>query len=94
MSRQSEWPPTAPSRPALTVTPDGYLRSDRSLAGPLRMGTAVGVGPSGFIPGSFARTDFGMDRITPRGFDPMGTSLERYRRTEGSRLLSGEIRRR
>ena len=24
------------------------------------------------------RSDFGMDRITPKCFDPMGTSLKRY----------------
>jgi hypothetical protein len=34
-----------------------------------------------------------MDRVTPRGFDPMGTSLEREPRQEASDLLAKEVRR-
>ena len=91
---QGPWPPTTDDQPVCWyATPDGYLRSERSLAGPLRLGTAPGVGPIGRVGGG-NESDFGMDRVAPREFDPMGTSLERYRRTEGSRLLSGEIRRR
>lgn len=61
--------------------PDGYQRSDRSLAGPLRTGTSADVGPRarGVVAGGVSReSDFGMDRVTPRHFDPMGTCLERY----------------
>jgi hypothetical protein len=71
--------------------PDVLERSNRALAGPLRLGTAPGVGPRGGpIPGG---SDLGMDRITPRGFDPMGTSLTREPRQEGSELVSREVRR-
>jgi hypothetical protein len=60
--------------PAATfVTPDGYLKSDRSLA-TLKMGTSPGVGPKGASNGA---TDFGSDRLSPRGFDPIGTDLDR-----------------
>jgi hypothetical protein len=45
--------------------PDGYHRSDRAVAGPLRMGTTADVGPRG--PAVKAdrswQSDFGMDRI-------------------------------
>ena len=45
--------------------PDGYHRSDREVAGPLRMGTTPNVGPKG--PAVWAdrswRSDLGMDRI-------------------------------
>jgi hypothetical protein len=60
--------------PATFVTPDGYLKSDRSLAA-LRMGTSPGVGPRGG--GGNGGADFGQDRISPRGFDPIGTDLDR-----------------
>ena len=63
------------------VTADGYLRSDRSLAGPLRTGTSADVGPRARGPVSgdvSARSDFGMDRISPRDFDPMGTTRTRF----------------
>jgi hypothetical protein len=59
--------------PATFVTRDGYLKSGRSLAA-LRMGTSPGVGPKG---GGNGGSDFGMDRISPRGFDPIGTDLDR-----------------
>jgi hypothetical protein len=60
----------AASPPAFTLTPDGYLKSDRALAGPLRLGTAPGVGPKGTRTTGFG-TDFGVDRNNKR-FDPMG----------------------
>jgi hypothetical protein len=66
-------------------------RSNRSLAGPLRLGTSPGVGPRGAIRNG--SSDLGMDRITPRGFDPMGTSLEREPRQEASDLVAKEVRR-
>jgi hypothetical protein len=73
------WPYTgeAASPPALTLTPDGLLRSDRSLAGRLRRSTAPGVGPSprGALADSTrgGNTDFGMDAVV-RDYDPIGTS--------------------
>lgn len=69
--------------------PDGILRSDRSLAGPLRLGTAPGVGPRGVRNGA---SDFGMDRVSPRGFDPMGTHDTRAPAQEGSELVSRQRR--
>ena len=66
-------------RPAQYLHPDGYLKSTRSLAGPLRMGTEPRVGPRGGAveADNSGRTDYGMDRIEPRDFDPMGTSRNR-----------------
>jgi hypothetical protein len=99
MSRenQREWPRgrprtglerTAPD--AFFAQPDGYFRSGRSLAGPLRLGTEPRVGPRGaLLNGS---SDFGMDRISPRGFDPMGTALSRYGPQEASPLISRQLR--
>lgn len=74
-NRRQTWPYNgeASSPAALTLSPDGTLNSGRSLAGPLRKGTAGSVGPSGFGPGNGA-SDFGTDRVSPRHFDPMGTS--------------------
>jgi hypothetical protein len=76
-------------------TADGVLKSTRSVAGALRYGTMPNVGPRGdAITGGGNGTDFGMDRITPRGFDPMGTSLRREPNQEGSTLVSRDVRRR
>lgn len=72
-------------------TPDATLRSDRSLAGPLRLGTEAKVGPRGASPPG--ASDFGMDRVSPRGFDPMGTSDTRAPAQEASTLISREVRR-
>ena len=71
--------------------PDVIERSDRSLAGPLRMGTAPGAGPRGALLGG--ASDFGMDRVSPRGFDPMGSHNTREPRQEASGLVSREVRR-
>lgn len=63
-------------------TADGLLKSGRSLAGPLRTGTSPDVGPRAQGVNAVGRdfaSDFGMDRVSPREFDPMGTSLQRYR---------------
>lgn len=94
---QRSWPRTrrrgdSPGDPvACFQAPDILERSDRSLAGPLRLGTEPRVGPRGEpIPGG---SDLGMDRVTPRGFDPMGTSLQREPRQEGSELISRQVRR-
>ena len=76
----------AASPPALTVIPDCVTNSARSLAGPLRLGTAPGVGPRGAP--DIGRTDFGMDRISPRRMDPMGTDNTRDPPRDPSRLIS------
>ena len=88
---QSEWPTVKREKTGDFVTPDGYLRSGRNVSGPLRMGTAPGTGPSGLVAGGGA-SDFGMDRVSPRGYDPIGASLERASRQESSPLLSRAIR--
>jgi hypothetical protein len=88
---QSEWPTVKREKTGDFVTPDGYLRSGRNVSGPLRMGTAPGAGPSGLVAGGGA-SDFGMDRVSPRGYDPIGASLERASRQESSPLLSRAIR--
>ena len=94
---QREWPrqrPSGPDRTAPTAmfeTADGFLKSERSLAGPLRMGTAPNVGPRGAL--RDGSSDFGMDRVSPRGFDPEGTSDTRAPPQEASTLVSRETRR-
>jgi hypothetical protein len=94
---QAEWPKGRPSGTERRSpvghfqSPDTIERSGRSLGGPLRMGTAPGVGPKGAPdPGA---SDFGMDRVTPRGFDPAGTSDDRAPAQEASTLVSKDIRR-
>lgn len=72
--------------------PDGNLKSDRPLAGPLRLGTEPRVGPKGALRVG-SGSDFGMDRITPLGFDPMGSHNTRQPEQEKSSLISREIRR-
>jgi hypothetical protein len=81
---------TAP--PALFTSGNGYQKSERSLAGPLRMGTARGVGPNGPI--LDGASDMGMDRISPRRFDPIGNSINRGGDRERSSLISRELRNR
>ena len=78
------------SPPALTITPDTILNSARYCAGPLRLGTAPGVGPRGVPDGPGQRTDYGMDSISPRRMDPMGTSVTRDPPRRPSRLMSRE----
>jgi hypothetical protein len=56
------------------------------------MGTSSGVGPRGALFRDGFGSDFGMDRITPRGFDPEGTSLARSGTQESSGLISKEVR--
>lgn len=90
IGRQGEWPTVRGNPTACFATPDGYLKSTRSLAGPLRLGTSPGVGPRGAPPNG--PSDFGMDRVSPRDFDPMGTTRERTG-TIPSELLSGDRRR-
>ena len=96
--KEREWPRVRTRDGTERRSPTGFYqapgvleRSDRSVAGPLRLGTAPGVGPRGALRNG--SSDFGMDRVSPRGFDPMGTSLEREPRQEGSELVSREVRR-
>lgn len=93
MAKQSEWPVVKRERIGDFVVPDGYFRSDRPLAGPLRLGTEPRVGPRG-LAGRGTASDMEMDRISPRGFDPAGTSDTRAPEQEPSYLLSRQIRRR
>jgi hypothetical protein len=102
MARQTEWPRGKDNGGARGdpdgrfLTADGFLKSGRSLAGPLRTGTEPRVGPRARGPAETdqsAVSDFGMDRVSPRDFDPMGTS----RRRSGvipSDLVTGQLRRR
>ena len=89
--RQGEWPTVRGNPVGHYQHPDGVLKSDRSLAGPLRLGTEPRVGPRGFLRDGNA-SDFGMDRVSPRGFDPAGTSDTRAPPQEPSSLLSRETR--
>jgi hypothetical protein len=94
---QAPWPRVRPegterrSPTGFFQNPDAVQRSDRSLAGPLRLGTAPGVGPQGALRNG--SSDFGMDRVSPRGFDPIGTSDSRAPPQEASGLVSRELRR-
>jgi len=90
---RTRWPTRSTEPVGHFQTPDGVLRSDRSLAGPLRLGTSPGVGPRGLLRDGNA-SDFGMDRVTPRGFDPMGSHNTREPPQESSSLLSRATRRR
>jgi hypothetical protein len=85
MAKESEWP-TNRDPTAVFVTADGYLKSGRPLGGPLRMGTEPRVGPRGA--GDGGSSDFGVDRVSPRGFDPIGTALDRYGPQEASERVS------
>lgn len=76
--RHGEWPIVKREPDAYVLVPDAFERTDRSLVGPLRFGTVRnGVGPRGSSRVG-AVSDFGTDRVSPREFDPMGTSIERY----------------
>ena len=93
---QSPWPrvrTTGSERRSPTgfyQSPDVVLKSTRSLAGPLRMGTEPRVGPKGAV--SVAASDFEMDRITPRKFDPMGTPRTREPLFPESGVVSKQVR--
>ena len=74
---------------ALTLTPDGLLNSDRSLAGPLRRGTYGPVGPTGRALGSVASrgaSDMGMDFVSPRAMDHIGVSYQGRASPESKRI--------
>jgi hypothetical protein len=89
---QKPWPPIAESPPAYTLHPDGVFRSDRALAGPLRMGTAQGAGPKNRLDDGTTSSDMGVDRASPRKFDPAGTSTTRGPAREESPRISREAR--
>lgn len=93
LGRQTEWPRVTGNPDCFVVTPNGYQKCDRQLAGPLRYGTAEGAGPKGraVVADASERTDLGMDRVSPRDFDPMGTVRNRSGDIE-SDLVSREIR--
>lgn len=103
MAQEREWPRARTSngtergsQRAFYQTRDGTLRSDRSLAGPLRTGTELRVGPRSAGPsagGESRDSDFGMDRISPRGFDPMGTALDRYGPQASSDTVTEQLKR-
>jgi hypothetical protein len=91
--KQGEWPVVKRQPDAWVTVPDVNMRTDRSVAGPLRYGTLQdGVGPRGenHPPGI---SDYGKDRVSPREFDPMGTSMKRYDNAErwNSPHMHGEI---
>ena len=95
--RQGEWPRARDleDREACFLHPDGYQKSNRQLAGPLRFGTEPGVGPRGdavALGRTEERSDMGMDRVTPREFDPLGTAMSRYRPQNESDLISRQKR--
>ena len=89
-NRRQTWPyrGAAESPPALTQSPDGLWSSARRFAGPLRAATEPRVGPRGVIPDGVRESDLGVDRVTPRGFDPMGTSDTRAPPQEASELIA------
>jgi hypothetical protein len=90
--KESEWPRIKREPVGFYQHPDGILKSTRSLAGPLRLGTSRGVGPGG-LTGEGNSSDFGLDRVTPRKMDPIGTSATRAPQVrEPSSLLSRESR--
>ena len=94
--RQTEWPRVYGNPRAHFLTADGYLRSDRSLAGPLRTGTELRVGPrsAGARDGDYSRTsDMGMDRVGPRDFDVLGTCRTRFGEIPSS-LVTDQLSRR
>ena len=103
MATEREWPRTRDngtersSPRGFYQSRDGVLRSDQPLAGPLRTGTSSDVGPRArarSAGGESDRSDFGMDRISPRGFDPMGTPDDRIGPQPSSDLVTENLRRR
>lgn len=93
--RQDEWPTVKRDPEACFLNSDGFQRSERSVAGPLRLGTEPGVGPRGPSVANErveGRSDMGMDRVSPRQFDPIGNSMEFAPRREPSELLAKDKR--
>ena len=103
MGTEREWPRTRDDGTERTSprgffqSRDGVLRSDRSLGGPLRTGTSPDVGPrarSRAASGEGRDSDFGMDRISPRGVDPIGTPDDRIGPQPSSDLVTEQVRKR
>lgn len=92
LGKQGEWPRVQGNPDAFVVAPDAYERVDRNVAGPLRYGTSPDVGPRGraIVAEDSERTDFGMDRVTPRGYDPMGWPV--WGPQQSSDLVSRQLR--
>jgi hypothetical protein len=90
MATQDPWPAFKREKIGDFVNPTGYSRNERNVAGPLRMGTARGAGPSGLVAGGGA-SDFGVDRM-PRRFDPVGSHNDRTPPRPTSTLLSRAVR--
>ena len=75
------------------LTCDGtFMTPDRGLAGPLRFATEPRVGPRGgsVEAADSVRSDMGLDRISPRGMDPMAWPVRMPQQPSG--LLSTHIR--
>jgi hypothetical protein len=56
------------------------------------MSTAKGVGPKDRLDDGTTSSDFGTDRISPRRFDPAGSSNTRGPEREASTRISREAR--
>lgn len=95
-NRRRSWPyeGQAASPPAITVSPDGTWNSARRFVGPLRAATEPRVGPRGAPNAETIDTDVGVDRISPRTWDPMGTSDARTAVFPPSELIARVARRR
>lgn len=87
---QDPWPTIKRQKIGDFLSPDGFLRSERPVAGPLRMGTTPDAGPRGLVAGGTA-SDFEMDRM-PRRFDPIGSHNDRTPPRPTSTLLSRTVR--
>jgi hypothetical protein len=98
IGRQGPWPRVRDeqqTKDARFLHPNGFQKYDRSLVGPLRFGTEPGVGPRGpavALGRAEERSDMGVDRVSPREFDPMGTGMSRYRPQNESDLISRQKR--
>lgn len=96
--RQGPWPRMREFRwpDAKFAHPDGTFNSGRATDGPLRTGTAPDrVGPRGLYASERTNyTDYGTDDLSPRRFDPLGSSNRRAPEFPGSQFISRELRRR
>lgn len=87
-NRRQSWPYAgeATSPPALTLSPNALLRSNRGLAAPGRTATTPEVGPRG-LPAGGVDSDFGRDRVSPRRMDPLGDITTRATPPPASRRI-------
>ena len=95
VGKQGEWPRVKRNPdPVFFTGPDGYHRSDRELAGPLRMGTTPPVGPKGaavWADRDF-KSDLGMDRIDGTAGRDINKGTSQPPPPYKSDLLAREIR--